>query len=237
MIRVFVAMCLGTAGCLGAAAGMAHPYTTWKEDGMSSDAHTHVNSGDYHFSVDQYGGTSAAVVDANGYYTADGVLVTSQGYYLRDGTFVEGRYVEGSVFNGGTVEGNTVVTGGGIVSLYGYEESRTTTTTTTTAVSNAGASASLTAEQRSGGVKIQADGTPYYCWCAYSADGERVPVYAVASPNASIAKHYVGGGSKTFDVESYLDGFWKVSWRETGGGVKYGWVREERVACKRTLTR
>ena len=175
-------------------------------------------------------------VGQGGYYNADGVLVTSQGYYLSDGTFVEGRYVEGSVFSGGTVTGNTVVTGGGIVSLYGFEETRTTTTATTNSGTASG-SVTLTAEQRGGGVKIQADGTPYYCWCAYSADGARVPVYSVASPSASVPRHYVGGGKKTFDIESYYEGFWKVSWRETGGGVQYGWVREEEVACKRTLTR
>ena len=27
----------------------AHPYTSWEEDGMSSDAHTHINSGTYDF--------------------------------------------------------------------------------------------------------------------------------------------------------------------------------------------
>jgi hypothetical protein len=215
---------------------MAHPYTTWKEDGMTSDAHTHINSGDYHFSLEDTGGTATVAVGQGSYYTADGVLVTSQGYYLNDGTFVEGRYVEGSVFSGGSVAGNTVVTGGGIVSLYAYEETRTTTTTKTSGNAT-NASVELTAEQRGGGVKIQADGTPYYCWCAFSVDGSRVPVYSVASPNASIPRHYVGGGKKTFDVKSYYEGFWKVSWRETGGGIQYGWVREEEVACKRTLTR
>lgn len=236
MDRVIVSLGAGMVSLLSAGLAQAHPYTTWKEDGMSSDAHTHVNSGDYHFTGQQTTGTLAVTRDPSGYFTEDGILVTSTGYYLNDGTYIEGRYVEGSVFNGGVVEGNTIITGGGIVSLYGYEETRTTTTTTTTA-SNASASLNLTAEQRGGGVKIQADGTPYYCWCAYSASGERVPVYAVASPNASIARHYVGGGTKTFDVESYYDGFWKVSWRESGGGVQYGWVREEDVACKRTLSR
>ena len=236
MIRALVAMGVGAVALLGAGTTWAHPYTTWKEDGMSSDAHTHINSGDYHFTGQSSGGAVSAALDPNGYFTEDGIWVTSYGYYLTDGTYVEGRYVEGSVFNGGTVEGNTIITGGGIVSLYGYEENWITTTTTTTA-SNASASLNLTAEQRGGAVKIQADGTPYYCWCAYSASGKRVPVYAVASPNASIAKHYLGGGTKTIDVESYFDGFWKVSWREAGGGVQYGWVREEEVACKRTLSR
>ncbi|MGB1160960.1 MAG: hypothetical protein ACPG40_07075 [Alphaproteobacteria bacterium] len=236
MYRVIVALGAGMVSLLSAGLAQAHPYTTWKEDGMSSDAHTHVNSGDYNFTGQQTTGTLAVTRDPSGYFTEDGIWVTSSGYYLNDGTYIEGRYVEGSVFNGGAVEGNTIITGGGIVSLYGFEETRTTTTSTTTA-SNASASLNLTAEQRGGGVKIQADGTPYYCWCAYSASGERVPVYAVASPNASIARHYVGGGTKTFDVESYYDGFWKVSWRESGGGVQYGWVREEDVACKRTLSR
>ena len=236
MIRVITAACLGAAMLLVSGGAMAHPYTTWKEDGMTSDAHTHINSGDYHFSLEDTGGTAAVAVGQGSYYTADGVLVTSQGYYLNDGTFVEGRYVERSVFSGGAVAGNTVVTGGGIVSLYGYEETRTTTTTKTSGNAT-NASVELTAEQRGGGVKIQADGTPYYCWCAFSVDGSRVPVYSVASPNASIPRHYLGGGKKTFDVKSYYEGFWKVSWRETGGGIQYGWVREEEVACKRTLTR
>lgn len=239
MVRVITAACLGAASLLVAGGALAHPYTTWKEDGMSSDAHSHINSGEYNFSLEDTGGSAAAAavsVGQGGYYNADGVLVTSQGYYLSDGTFVEGRYVEGSVFSGGTVTGNTVVTGGGIVSLYGFEETHTTTTATTNSGTASG-SVTLTAEQRGGGVKIQADGTPYYCWCAYSADGARVPVYSVASPSASVPRHYVGGGKKTFDIESYYEGFWKVSWRETGGGVQYGWVREEEVACKRTLTR
>ena len=47
----------------------------------------------------------------------------------------------------------------------------------------------------------------------------------------------VGGGLKTFDVDGYLDGFWRVSWRDAKGGIEYGWAREETVACKRTLTR
>lgn len=236
MIRVITAACLGAAMLLVSGGAMAHPYTTWKEDGMTSDAHTHINSGDYHFSLEDTGGTAAVAVGQGSYYTADGVLVTSQGYYLNDGTFVEGRYVEGSVFSGGAVAVNTVLTGGGIVSLYGYEETRTTTTTKTSGNAT-NSSVELTAEQRGGGVKIQADGTPYYCWCAFSVDGSRVPVYSVASPNASIPRHYLGGGKKTFDVKSYYEGFWKVSWRETGGGIQYGWVREEEVACKRTLTR
>lgn len=206
MIRVITAACLGAAMLLVSGGAMAHPYTTWKEDGMTSDAHTHINSGDYHFSLEDTGGTAAVAVGQGSYYTADGVLVTSQGYYLNDGTFVEGRYVEGSVFSGGAVAGNTVVTGGGIVSLYGYEETRTTTTTKTSGNAT-NASVELTAEQRGGGVKIQADGTPYYCWCAFSVDGSRVPVYSVASPNASIPRHYLGGGKKTFDVKSYYEGF------------------------------
>ena len=204
----------------------AHPYTTWQADGMASDAHTHINSGEFDF-ADQ--GSSSN-------YNSDGVLVTDQGYYLSDGTFVEGRYVEGSVFSGGAVAGNTIVTGGGIVSLYGYEETQTTTTTTTNENRVQGGVV-LASTQPGGGVKIQTDGTPYHCWCAFSADGERVPVYSTASRNATVPKHHVGGGTKTFDVESYLDGFWKVSWRERDGGIQYGWVREERVACKRTLSR
>ena len=155
MIRVITAPCLGAAMLLVSGGAMAHPYTTWKEDGMTSDAHTHINSGDYHFSLEDTGGTAAVAVGQGSYYTADGVLVTSQGYYLNDGTFVEGRYVEGSVFSGGAAAGNTVVTGGGIVSLYGYEETRTTTTTKTSGNAT-NASVELTAEQHGGGVKIQA---------------------------------------------------------------------------------
>ena len=152
MIRVITAACLGAAMLLVSGGAMAHPYTTWKEDGMTSDAHTHINSGDYHFSLEDTGGTAAVAVGQGSYYSADGVLVTSQGYYLNDGTFVEGRYVEGSVFSGGAVAVNTVVTGGGIVSLYGYEETRTTTTTKTSGNAT-NSSVELTAEQRGGRFK------------------------------------------------------------------------------------
>ncbi len=216
----------------------AHPYTTWKEDGMSSDAHTHVNTGEYDFTTETAAG--AAVVSGSvggGYFTTDGVFVTASGYYLQDGTFVEGRYEAGSVFAGGAVSGNTIVTGGGIVEVYGYDESRTTTTTTTTTTTSSGASAQLTAQQAKGGKKILADGTPYYCWCAQSADGEKVPVYATTGNARTVPIYKIGGGLATFDVESYYNGSWRVSWRLPDGNVKYGWVKEDAVICKRTLTR
>ena len=117
MIRALIVFGLSTTTLIGMGTAWAHPYTTWKEDGMSSDAHTHINSGDYHFSGQSSAGAASAALDPNGYFTEDGIWVTSYGYYLHDGTYVEGRYVEGSVFNGGTVEGNTIITGGGIVSL------------------------------------------------------------------------------------------------------------------------
>ncbi|MAV47476.1 MAG: hypothetical protein CBC49_010655 [Alphaproteobacteria bacterium TMED89] len=218
--------CAWAAGIIMFLGGVvhAHPYTSWQEDGLSSDAHTHLNSGDYNFA-----GNAAAV---NG-LTQDSKVVAgaTYGYYLSDGTFVQGRYVEGSVFSGGTVEGNTIVTGGGIISLYDYEETRTTVTKTA-AGNSVQASLQLASQGPSGAVTIQTNGGLPTCWCAFSADGEKVPVFSKASMNATVPKHYVGGGPKTFDVTTYYKGFWKVSWRKPDGGIQYGWVREDRVACK-----
>jgi hypothetical protein len=237
MKLAFAPLGVGVAALMLAATAGAHPYTTWKEDGMSSDAHTHINSGEFVSSTTTTT-TSTTVVPGTGYFTDEGVYVTSYGYYLRDGTFVQGQYVEGSVFAGGEVAGNTVITGGGIVGTYGYEEGWTSTNTVTSQVSRVGAQVSSQSNFDGRAViSTQIDGTKYRCWCAISANGERVPVYATAGNTRGYPKHHIGGGKTAFDLDGFRNNYWRVNWREADGGIQYGWVHAEDVACKRFIER
>ena len=63
---------MGVAAIMLAATAGAHPYTTWKEDGMSSDAHTHINSGEFVSSTTTTT-TSTTVVPGTGYFTDEGI--------------------------------------------------------------------------------------------------------------------------------------------------------------------
>ena len=157
MKRVTQVGCAWAAGIITFLGGVvhAHPYTSWQEDGLSSDAHLHMNSGDYNFASNAAGaGASGVATAVNGLTQGSEVVAgATYGYYLSDGTFVHGRYVEGSVFSGRAVEGNTIVTVGGIVSLYDYQETRTTVTKTA-AGNSVQASFQLASQGPSGAVTI-----------------------------------------------------------------------------------
>lgn len=105
MAATVVILALGLSSVAG-----AHPYTSWEEDGMSSDAHTHINSGTYDFR-----GQGAI----EGYFAEDGSYVVAYGYFNSEGVWVQTEYIPGSVLAGGSIEGYTTVTGGGIVEIFG----------------------------------------------------------------------------------------------------------------------
>lgn len=108
MAATVVILALGLSSVAG-----AHPYISWEEDGMSSDAHTHINSGTYDFR-----GQGAI----EGYFAEDGSYVVAYGYFNSEGVWVQTEYIPGSVLAGGSIEGYTTVTGGGIVEIFGYED-------------------------------------------------------------------------------------------------------------------
>ena len=75
MAATVVILALGLSSVAG-----AHPYTSWEEDGMSSDAHTHINSGTYDFR-----GQGAI----EGYFAEDGSYVVAYGYFNSEGVWVQ----------------------------------------------------------------------------------------------------------------------------------------------------
>ena len=106
MAATAVILALGLSSVVG-----AHPYTSCEEDGMSSDAHTHINSGTYDF-----WGQGAI----EGYFAEDGSYVVAYGYFNSEGVWLQTEYIPGSVLAGRNIEGDTTVTGGGIVEIFGY---------------------------------------------------------------------------------------------------------------------
>lgn len=75
---------------------------------------------------------------------------------------------------------------------------------------------------------------PVDCICARSATGAKVNVYNTAARWQAAPTTKIGGGKITVDVRGFHQGYWRVSYRNKGGGVKYGWVREHDLVCKQT---
>ena len=75
---------------------------------------------------------------------------------------------------------------------------------------------------------------PVDCICARSATGAKVNVYKTAARWQAIPDAKIGGGKTTVDVRGFHQGYWRVSYRSKGGGVKYGWVRQGDLVCKTT---
>ena len=75
---------------------------------------------------------------------------------------------------------------------------------------------------------------PVDCICARSATGAKVNVYNTAARWQAAPTTKIGGGKTTVDVRGFHQGYWRVSYRNKGGGVKYGWVREHDLVCKQT---
>ena len=75
---------------------------------------------------------------------------------------------------------------------------------------------------------------PVDCICARSATGAKVNVYKTAARWQASPDAQIGGGKKTVDVRGFHQGYWRVSYRNKSGGVKYGWVREGDLVCKTT---
>ena len=229
---VVACMSLGLAQFAG-----AHDYTTWEEDGMSSDAHTHINSGTYDF-------TGEGAIE--GYFDSDGNYVVANGYFTAEGVWVQTEYVPGSVLSGQTIQGYTTVTGGGIVEIFGYEDGWTDESEPT--VIRASATTELASSVNTSTVVDESDlswigkrgkvadpslGRLRDCWCATSIDDRKVPVYRTSSASHGVAIHNIGGGMKTFEVERYRNEHWQVSWRDSAGDIQFGWAPLERVACKK----
>ena len=212
---------------------IGHPYTSWEEDGMSSDAHTHINSGTYDFR-----GQGAV----EGYFAEDGSYVVAYGYFNSEGIWVQTEYIPGTVLAGGAIEGYTTVTGGGIVEIFGYEDGwddASEPSIVRASVTTELASASVQGEDdlswigKRGKVADPSLGRLRDCWCATSIDDRKVPVYRTTSSSHGVAIHNIGGGMKTFDVERFHKGHWQVSWRDNAGEIAYGWAPLDRVACKK----
>lgn len=75
---------------------------------------------------------------------------------------------------------------------------------------------------------------PIDCICARSATGAKVNVYNTAARLQAAPATQIGGGKTTVDVRGFHQGYWRVSYRNKSGGVKYGWVREQDLVCKQT---
>jgi hypothetical protein len=75
---------------------------------------------------------------------------------------------------------------------------------------------------------------PVDCICARSATGAKVNVYNTAARWQAAPTTKIGGGKTTVDVRGFHQGYWRVSYRNKSGGVKYGWVREHDLVCKQT---
>lgn len=75
---------------------------------------------------------------------------------------------------------------------------------------------------------------PVDCICARSATGAKVNVYNTAARWQAAPATQIGGGKTTVDVRGFHQGYWRVSYRNKSGGVKYGWVREQDLVCKQT---
>lgn len=71
------------------------------------------------------------------------------------------------------------------------------------------------------------------CICARSASGGKVNVFRTAGRWQSSPMAKIGGGKKTIDVRGFHQGYWRVSFRQADGGVKYGWVRAADLVCKK----
>lgn len=78
---------------------------------------------------------------------------------------------------------------------------------------------------------------PSDCVCARSATGAKVNVFNTAARWQAAPSTTIGGGKTTIDVRGFHQGYWRVSYRQKSGGVKYGWVREQDLICKETRLR
>ncbi|MDA8603656.1 hypothetical protein N9M21_04470 [Alphaproteobacteria bacterium] len=78
---------------------------------------------------------------------------------------------------------------------------------------------------------------PSDCICATSRTGAKVNVFNTAARWQAAPTTQVGGGKTTVDVRGFHQGYWRVSYRNKSGGLKYGWVREQDLVCKETRLR